>query len=377
MKTRTTADRRRFRSFHLSCIRILTASIVCTALSASTGCAGYLTTFLHFDRTGEPVAFTNGDVRLSGVLLRPDGAGPFPAVVLVHGSGPSVYDDPGFRAHANAFLHSGFAVLLYDKRGSGQSTGNVLTADYDDLASDVLEGVRYLRSRADIVPTKIGLLGRSEGGWVSPLAARRDPTIAFVVLSSGPAVSVLEQNLYELRIDFRAHGAPDSVIAEGLSLERAILQYYLRLFEDSTIATASIHDSLQARLHAFQQQKRYNFKARMPTTIATKIPRTPRQVAELHKLGYEPGPTLEALRTPLLAVLGGKDESVEPSTTIAVLERLRSAGHDVTILVYPDVSHGLLRAWYKGFGYPGDYLDSVTRWARDRVEKEPRSAGSP
>lgn len=377
METCTTPTCRRFRRFHLSHFKSRVGLVLCATLSASTACAGHLTTFLHFDRTGEPVAFTNGDVRLSGVLLKPDGAGPFPAVVLVHGSGPSVYDEPGFRAHANAFLRGGFAVLLYDKRGSGQSTGNILTADYDDLAGDVLEGIRFLRARPDIIPAKIGLLGRSEGGWVSPLAARRDPDIAFVVLSSGPAVSVLEQNLYELRVDFRSHGAPDSVIVEGLSVERAILQYYLRLFEDSTIATAPLRDSLQARLHAFQQQKRYNFKARMPATVAATIPRTPRQIAELHKLGYEPGPTLEALRTPLLAVLGGQDESVEPSTTIAVLERLRSAGHDVTILVYPDVNHGLLRKWYKGFGYPSDYLDSVIRWARDRVDKEPRSAGSP
>jgi len=74
---------------------------------------------LKFDREPQKIAFADGDVRLAGALLEPDGRGPFPAVVLVHGAGPGTHDEPAFIVHANAFLSQGFAVLTYDKRSSG------------------------------------------------------------------------------------------------------------------------------------------------------------------------------------------------------------------------------------------------------------------
>src|SRR6266516_6650460 len=84
----------------------------------------------HYNGRVEPVAFQNGDVRLAGILVTPGRAGPYPAIVFIHGSGPSTREARAWKLHANAFNQRGFAVLVYDKRGSGQSTGDLNKADY-------------------------------------------------------------------------------------------------------------------------------------------------------------------------------------------------------------------------------------------------------
>src|SRR5207247_10309550 len=110
----------------------------CSSFGVATG---------RFPGRVEEVSFHNGAVRLAGIGVTPYAGGPFPAVVFIHGSGPSTYDSIAWRAHAEAFVARGFAVLVYDKRGSRKSGGNLATADYGDLADDVAAGVRFLRAR--------------------------------------------------------------------------------------------------------------------------------------------------------------------------------------------------------------------------------------
>ena len=88
-------------------------------------------------------------------------------------------------------------MLTYDKRGSGKSGGELNLSDFDDLAGDVVASVKFLRQRADISPKKIGVLGRSEGGWVGTLAAGRDADLAFVIMSSGSAVGAAWADLVQ------------------------------------------------------------------------------------------------------------------------------------------------------------------------------------
>src|SRR5688572_1859660 len=142
-----------------------------------------------------PDAFHNGEVRLAFSLDLPAGAGPFPAIVLGHGSGRVTRDQQGFLSSRLTSL--GFAVLRFDKRGVGESTGTFVfvgTRDsptvFPELASDVAAGVRFLRTRPEIDARRIGLAGVSQAGWILPLAARQAGDIAFMVLLSGPVCSV-------------------------------------------------------------------------------------------------------------------------------------------------------------------------------------------
>ncbi len=145
----------------------------------------------------EDVQFSNGDLRLSGMIFLPPGEGPFPVAVIIHGSGPSRRDNKWYLSVTRHLQDNGIAVLLPDKRGCEQSEGNWVGADFDDLAGDTLAAVEFVRNRAEIDSSKIGLVGMSQGGWIAPVAAAEENGIAFVVSMSGSTVTTDQQLLYE------------------------------------------------------------------------------------------------------------------------------------------------------------------------------------
>jgi uncharacterized protein len=336
--------------------------------TAGAGSDGSLRETPRLDRAPEPVAFVNGDVRLAGGLVKPVGHGPFPAVIFVHGAGPATGNEPAFVVHANAFLSRGFAVLMYDKRGSGGSTGKLETSDYNDLANDVGAAVKFLRARQDIVPTKIGILGRSEGGWVGTIAARRDPSIAFVIMSSGAADKPYDETLYWTRGALRAHGASESVIEQAVAAKTRIWDYYRSVANGKDGDAATSHATRDAIIKSLREFQRY--RPEIPSGVmdpSTEDVREFRAFAQM--IYYDPAPDFEALRVPLLELLGMNDEVVDPKTTTAALERLRSTGHDVTIRTFAGVGHSLVvMDGTKMVGYPSGYLEFATQWASEHVK---------
>jgi dienelactone hydrolase len=141
----------------------------------------------------------NGDVSLRYLLERPPGPGPFPAVVVGHGSGETHKED--FPAAAR-LLGMGFVVLRYDKRGVGESTGKYSMVGiansekmFDDLSSDMAAGAAFLRTLPDVDRTRIGLVGPSQAGWIIPVAAKRSHP-AFMILLVGPTVTVGQEIYY-------------------------------------------------------------------------------------------------------------------------------------------------------------------------------------
>ena len=148
----------------------------------------------------ESVRFSSGGISLAGEIAFPEGSGPFPAVVLVHGSGPVTRD--GNRPLVAPFLARGIAVLSYDKRGTGESGGlyrGVGPLNSDSmirlLADDAIAALELLARHRRIVKTRLGLAGGSQAGWIIPNAAARFP-VRFSVMLSGPLVSVGEEIHY-------------------------------------------------------------------------------------------------------------------------------------------------------------------------------------
>ena len=135
-----------------------------------------------------------GEVELAGTLVLPAGAGPFPVVILIHGSEPGRRTHPGYLATARLLGKRGVGALIWDKRGVGDSTGTYVEApDLGVPAADVIAWVDLLQDRGDVQPGGIGVLGWSQGGWIGPLAASLCQDISFVIAVSGPGVSPLEQ----------------------------------------------------------------------------------------------------------------------------------------------------------------------------------------
>jgi dienelactone hydrolase len=231
-----------------------------------------------------PAFFESGDARLAFTLDLPAGAGPFPAVVAGHGSGRVTRDQ--LRWLSAQFTRMGFAVLRFDKRGVGESTGTFVFVGTKDspqvfplLAGDVAAGVRFLRTRPEIDPHRIGLAGASQAGWILPLAARDLGDVAFMVLLSGPVCSV---------------GAE---------------MYYSDLVENDAARPIAEANALMPRFHG--------------------------------PPGYDPVPVLQRLDTPGLWLLGLDDRSIPVQLTLANLETLKADGRPFEWHTYSGLDHAL------------------------------------
>jgi dienelactone hydrolase len=252
----------------------------------------------------EAAAFFNGDVRLAGMLLVPHGPGPRPAVVFVHGSGEGTRGQYPFEG--DRFAREGIAVLAFDKRGSGQSTGNWRTADFGELAEDVLAGVRYLQANQHIRADKIGLWGVSQAGWIIPLAAARSDAVAFIVPISGGAVMPAEQELWRQRQNLEFLGVPERFIA----VER------------------------KAALLSYDWLRRYQLGS-MPI---------PQPFADDNlNMFHDARAVLSRVRQPVLAILGGMDKLTPPRESAAIwADALGQRGNDdYSVRLFPRGSHGL------------------------------------
>lgn len=137
------------------------------------------------------------NINLAGMLMLPEGKGPFPVVVFIHGSGPSKRNSVWYVSVAKYLVSHGIAVALPDKRGCEKSEGEWIGADFNHLASDVLSAVEYVKRQDIFSASQIGILGMSQGGWIAPLAAGQSNDIDFVATMSGATVTTDEQLVYE------------------------------------------------------------------------------------------------------------------------------------------------------------------------------------
>lgn len=160
------------------------------------------------DTDYEEIGFQNREqgIRLGGLLFVPDGVGPFPAAVVIHGSGTSFRDNRWYLTLAQHLQDNGILVLLPDKRGSEQSGGDWRTASFDDLATDTVAALGYLRDQDDVGVSAIGVIGLSQGGHIAPLVAEKSDELSFLVNIVGGAVPMHDLLIYEENNNLRELG---------------------------------------------------------------------------------------------------------------------------------------------------------------------------
>lgn len=140
---------------------------------------------------------TYDNLQLSGMLILPEGEGPFPTAIIIHGSGTSRRNSVWYLSVAQHLQRNGVAVLLPDKRGSEKSEGEWLDASFEELATDTTSSIDFVKHQKMFEYSTIGLLGMSQGGWIAPIVASKTDDISFVVSMSGAAVTTEEQLLHE------------------------------------------------------------------------------------------------------------------------------------------------------------------------------------
>lgn len=174
----------------------------------------------------EEIRFTNQNIQLVGTLYRPESKPPHPVIIVVHPASGGERTDP-FYDHLRAELPKhGIAVLIFDRRGAGASEGDFRTADFEDLAGDVIAGIEYLQTRPDIEKSKIGLHGTSQGAWIAPIVAARKPDIACVVAVSASGVSPAEQMNYGVAFHLAKDGFDRAAVEEAIRLRNLVNEYF-------------------------------------------------------------------------------------------------------------------------------------------------------
>lgn len=297
----------------------------------------------------EDLVWSNGDVRLGGTLYLPEGKGPHPAFIYLHGSGPDTRKGLTYQRYARQFADNGVAMLLYDKRGTGESTGDWMQSDYSDLANDAVAGIELLVKRDDIDKNAIGIVGGSEGGWTGPLAATRSSQVSLLILISAPPMSPYEQGLYEYSVELRNEKLPEDQIAEVIALAR--LREQVRQSDTGW-------EELDRAIEAARVRPWY--EAAGSPERPEKNPANPRTQWYRRIMHYDPMPVLHTLRVPTLLLYGADDPLVDAKRSAEIMQSLRdNEGKDFTIHVYPGCGHNLTT---NGFKFPDDHWDRIFDW---------------
>lgn len=286
--------------------------------------------------------------QLAGTLSLPDGKGPFPAVVLISGTGHNTRDEDVlghkvFLVLADALNRNGFAVLRYDKRGVGGSSGNYDAATTADFASDAEAAVAWLKTQPQIDASQIGVLGHSEGGIIAPAVAAADKSVAFVVMIAGPCIRGDKLFVLQSAMTAKAYGAPDDYIARRRLFDQEL--YSAILSAPSESAALDRAKALVARGVADKL---------VDANEAESLPKDDTSRWERHFLAYDPAPTLARLTVPVLVLNGSLDVQVPAKENLdAARQALKNNSH-ATVMELRGMNHLLQDA---KTGAPSEYND--------------------
>lgn len=303
----------------------------------------------------EEVAYKNSsaDVSVAGTLTIPKGKGPFPAVLLIAGSGPSDRDESAlghkpFLVLADHLTRQGIAVLRADKRGVGKTTGTFSSSGVEEFASDALAGVEYLKTRTEVDAKRIGLIGHSEGGGVAPMVAVRTRDVSYLVLLAVPGMSAYDILVLQDGTEAKAGGSTDEQVALIRGFSRRFYTIVLRAKDNSEIERET--NSLYATLT--DAEKKAIDWPNLHGTLSLAWALAP---GSRENLKFDIRPVLRQVRCPVLALNGGKDSQVPPKENLAGIEKELKAGgnKDYTVRELPGLNHLLQTC---GTGATSEYI---------------------
>jgi pimeloyl-ACP methyl ester carboxylesterase len=316
-----------------------------------------------FPYRAEDVAFDNpafADVHLVGTLTLPEGEGPFPAAIMITGSGAQDRNEEmlghkPFAVIADHLTRHGIAVLRFDDRGTGKSTGTYGTATSADLATDANAAFAYLATRPEIRHDAIGMIGHSEGGMIGPIAMAGNDKVAFFVSLAGPGTNLDQLMLSQRRLLLTQMGASSAEIDRQEPVMAALFK---------AIREA---DTPEAGYAAAMAVMTPEAKIALGMTAEMDGALVVRQVSGpwyQYFLRYDPVPNWSRMRVPLLALNGSLDLQVPAEANLAAIRAATGNNPDATTVELPGLNHLFQHATT---GSVGEYSDIEETFAPEAL----------
>ena len=297
-----------------------------------------------FDYNIEDVSFTNtkDSIVLAGTYTFPKKGKNFTSVILISGSGPQdrnseIFDHKSFWVLADYLTNNGFAVLRYDERGVGESTGDFSKGTTIDFGRDVEAAIDYLKTRKETNQKKIGLIGHSEGGVIAPMIASQNKDVAFVVSMAGVTIPGSELLLLQKELQLNSMGSSKEYIAKEIDFDNGIMKVVTTSEKDSLQGNLEKYTSEYFKEHPkFASEKGVNeeyYKSIIVGTYSNPWLST--------FIRYNPMNSLKNLKVPLLALNGELDLQVPVKENFEVLEAIqkKDPSKDFTLKSYPTLNH--------------------------------------
>jgi pimeloyl-ACP methyl ester carboxylesterase len=343
----------------------------------------------------EEVRYENprANVKFAGSFTKPNFGGPFPAVLLITGSGPQdrneeIMGHKPFLVLADDLTRRGIAVLRVDDRGVGGSGGNPATATTTDYIDDAFAAVSYLQSRKDVDRNRIGLIGHSEGALIAAALAARTRDVAFIVLLGGPGVTGAEILPRQNELISQVSGLPPALIEFNDKLMKEVIAL-LQAEPDDGAFTSKLDAVLRQRKAAVEEMKlspaeqMFMNQTLQATSAQAKTLTSPWMRTFL---AYDPRPVLEQVRCPVLVVNGSLDLQVPPDQNLPQIEAALRAGGNGSYRIerLAGLNHLLQKA---GTGSPAEYggieqtidpeaLKMIGEWVTARIAPARTGANS-
>lgn len=293
----------------------------------------------------EKVSFENkaAGIQLSGTLTLPQGKGPFPAIVLVSGSGPQDRDETllghkPFLVLADYFTRNGYAVLRYDDRGVAQSGGEFEGATSADFANDAWAAVQFLQTRKEVNKKRIGIMGHSEGGLIATKLAAAHKELAYIVMLAGPGLRGDQILLQQQELIAKASGVPDSTVQKSLTSNKNIYDIINAGDKDPKITEQKLRLYLN---NEFKEGRLPHEPGMEKDSVVKTYLQAVTEPWMVYFIQYDPQPDLAKIKIPVLALVGAKDHQVLPQFNIPALKNAFAKGNNkkATVLELEGLNH--------------------------------------
>jgi uncharacterized protein len=318
-----------------------------------------------------PIKAPAGEIALYGQLHLPEKHKPRAVVVVQYGSGPDAATVHNYVQHLLPL--SDIATVVFDKRGTGRSTGS-LSAHIGQLADDMVAMLNVVRGMPEAKGLPIGVMGESQGGWVVPLVATKTP-VDFVLVSYGLAVSMDEEDREEVLQILEARGYGPEVIARAEAVRKITRKVVVSKFTEGLDELAEVRAKYGAE--DWFKSLGGDFTDALTHTPENEMDAIREFLRIPIDIDYDPKPVIAAVKVPMLWVLAGRDTEAPSKNTLAILRELQSSGTPIDIAVFPNADHGIIEfagpgldAELAGRNSPG-YLELLSEWILTRRLDEP------